>query len=155
MWKEQKLVYVMSTNTHPRHTATVQWKDRNGTVNTVVCPQNVVHYNQFMGGVDHADQLRNYYRVRCRSRKFYRYLFCFVFDCAVVNTFIVWKHYQPIASFPGLRRKREAWYTLHGCLCACVKNSHIFPVYHIVNARSEYSGERIRRSQTCVNKFAG
>ena len=25
-----------------------------------------------------------------------------------------------LASFPGLRRKREAWYTLHWCLCACV-----------------------------------
>ena len=53
-----------------------------------------------------------------------------------------------LASFPGLRRKREAWYTLHRCLCACVKNNRIFPVYHIVNARGEYSRERIRRSQT-------
>ena len=53
-----------------------------------------------------------------------------------------------LASFPGLRRKREAWYTLHGCLCACAKNNRIFSVYHIVNARSEYSGERIRRVKT-------
>ena len=36
--------------------------------------------------------------------------------------------------------------TLHGCLCACVKNNRIFPLYHIINARGEYSGERIRRS---------
>ena len=25
---------------------------------------------------------------------------------------------RKLASSPGLRRKREAWYTLHGCLCA-------------------------------------
>ena len=86
VWKDCKLVYVMSTNSDPQEDASVQWKDRDGTSHLVPCPQNVVVYNKFMGGVDRADQLRHYYRVRCKTRKFYRYIFWFVFDSAVVNS---------------------------------------------------------------------
>ena len=86
----------MSTNSDPTTPATVQRKEKDGTTHTVSCPRNVVAYNKYMGGVDHADQLRNYYHVRCKSRKFYRYLFWFAFDCAVVNAFILWKNYQPL-----------------------------------------------------------
>ena len=35
--------------------------------------------------------------------------------------------WDSLALFPGLRRKREAWYTLHGCLCACAKKPVYFP----------------------------
>ena len=51
-----------------------------------------------MGNVDRADQLQNYYRVRSKSRKFNKYLFCFSFDSAVVNAFILWKNYQPMVN---------------------------------------------------------
>ena len=33
---------------------------------------NVNLYNRFMGGVDMADQLRGYYHVRMKCRKFYK-----------------------------------------------------------------------------------
>ena len=90
-------MYIMSTNSDPQTPTTVQRKERDGSSQTVSCPRSVVDYNQYMGGVDHADQLRNYYHVRTKSKKFYKYLFWFVFDCAVVNAFIIWKHYQPLA----------------------------------------------------------
>ena len=85
-------MYVMSTNSDPTTPTSVQRKEKDGTRNTI----NVVAYNKYMGGVDHADQLRNYYHVRSKSRKFYKYLFWFVFDCAVVNAYILWKHYKPL-----------------------------------------------------------
>ena len=97
VWRDRRLVYVMSTNSDPRTPTTVQRKERDGSSQTVSCPRSIVDYNKYMGGVDHADQLRNYYHVRTKSRKFYKYLFWFVFDCAVVNAFIIWKHYQPLA----------------------------------------------------------
>ena len=84
VWKDSKLVYVMSTNSDPATDATVQRKERDGTSISVSCPTNVVAYNKFMGGVDHADQLRNYYRVRYKTRKFYCYIFWYIFDSAVV-----------------------------------------------------------------------
>ena len=89
VWRDLNLLYVMSTNSDPRIAATVQRKNRDGTSQTVACPPNIVQYNKFMGGVDHADQPRNYYRVKCKTRKFYQYIFWFVFDCAVVKAFIL------------------------------------------------------------------
>lgn len=44
-----------------------------------------------MGGVDRNDQLREYYHVRLKSRKYYKYLFWMVFDIAVTNTYILSK----------------------------------------------------------------
>ena len=98
VWRDRRLVYVMSTNSDPRTAATVQRKDRDGTSHTVPSPKSVVDYNKFMGGVDHADQLCNYYNVRTKSRKFYRYLVWFSFDCCMVNAFILWKQYQPLTN---------------------------------------------------------
>ena len=66
VWRDRRLVYVMSTNSDPRTAATVQRKDRDGTSHTVPCPKNVVDYNKFMGGVD---QLRNYYNMRTKSKR--------------------------------------------------------------------------------------
>ena len=51
---------------------------------------------QIHGGVDRCDQLRGYYRLRTKSKKFYRYVFWFLFDCCIVNAFTLVKHYCPI-----------------------------------------------------------
>lgn len=96
VWRDRRLVYVMSTNSDPTTLGSVQRKERDGTRSSISCPSNVVAYNKYMGGVDHADQLRSYHHVRCKSRKFYKYLFWFAFDCAVVNSFILWKNYRPM-----------------------------------------------------------
>ena len=95
VWRDRRLVYVMSTNSDPTTPTSVQRKERDGTATTITCPTNVVAYNKYMGGVDHADQLRNYHHIRCKSRKFYKYLFWFAFDSAVVNAYILWKNYKP------------------------------------------------------------
>ena len=44
-----------------------------------------------MGGVDHNDQLRQYNHVRLKSRKYYKYIFWFLFDVTVLNAFIISK----------------------------------------------------------------
>ncbi len=60
--------------------------------------ENIVLYNKKMGGVDRGDQLRGYYSCRTKSRKFYKYLFYFVFDVAVTNAYILHKHFTSIAT---------------------------------------------------------
>ncbi len=97
-WRDRKLVYIMSTNCQPEGDATVRRKNRDGTTQTVACPPSVVAYNQFMGGVDKSDQIRGYHRVRCKSRKFYRYIFWFLFDSCSVNAFILFKNFQPLTN---------------------------------------------------------
>ena len=95
VWRDRKLVYVMSTNSNPKGDTTVQRRERDGTAQQVPCPPSVVVYNKFMGGVDKADQLRKYYRVRCKTRKFYRYVFWFLFDSCIVNAFVLMKNFRP------------------------------------------------------------
>ena len=46
-------------------------------------------YTKSMGGVDQADQLRSSYIVSQQSRKWYRYIFWFVFDVAACNMYIL------------------------------------------------------------------
>lgn len=63
---------------------------------------NIIDYNQYMGGVDHNDQIRQYYSVRLKSRKFYKYIFWFLFDVTIVNTYIL-SHYIPTTSKTNLK----------------------------------------------------
>lgn len=54
-----------------------------------------------MAGVDRADQLRGYYKFRSKSRKFYKYIFWFLFDCCIVNTFVLMRNFLPTADSTG------------------------------------------------------
>ena len=42
-----------------------------------------------MAGVDKGDQLRQYYRVRTKCTKYYKYIFSFIFDVSITNAFIL------------------------------------------------------------------
>ena len=95
-WQDKKQVTVMSTNCQPTGSTTVMRRQKDGQRATVPCPPSVVAYNQHMGGVDKSDQLRGYYRVRVKSRKCYKYIFWFLLECSVVNSFTLVKHYSPI-----------------------------------------------------------
>ena len=53
------------------------------------CPQAIVDYNKHMGGVDVGDQYRGYCQVRTKSRKFYRYIFWFLFEICILNSYIL------------------------------------------------------------------
>ena len=46
-------------------------------------------YNKAMGGVDHADQLRECYSVGCASHKWYRYIFWYLINTSICNAFIL------------------------------------------------------------------
>ena len=91
-WKD-KVVTVMSTNTQPSATGTVLRRQRDGSRIPVPCPESIIDYNRYMGGVDRGDQLRGYYNCRMKSRKFYKYIFYFLFDVSITDAFILYKNY--------------------------------------------------------------
>ena len=95
VWQDRKAVTVMSTTTQPQASGTVLRRQRDGSRIPVPCPESVVQYNTYMGGVDRGDQLRGYYSCRTKSRKFYKYIFYFLFDVAVTNSYILYKNYSP------------------------------------------------------------
>ena len=99
MWQDTKTVSVLSTNCQPNAETTVSRRQKNGSRVDVQCPESIRLYNQFMSGVDENDQLRGYYAVRTKSTKCYKYIFWFLFDVAIVNSFILYKR------VPAVRKK--------------------------------------------------
>ena len=85
-WQENKTVSVAATNGDPTMSVQVLRKKKDGTQTTVHCLQSISLYNKFIEGVDHNGQLRGYYHVRLKCRKYYKYVFWFLFDAAVINS---------------------------------------------------------------------
>ncbi len=90
-WLDNKQVLCMSTNTQPDAHGTVLRRKRDGTRVSVPCPDSIVQYNKYMGGVDRGDQLRGYYRCQIKTRKFYKYIFFFLVDVAITNSFVLYR----------------------------------------------------------------
>ena len=94
----------MSTTSQPSAVGTVLRKHEDGSRVPVPCPQAIISYNEFMGGVDRGDQLRGYYSCRTKSRKFYKYIFYFLLDVAITNAFVLYKDY---AGSPRVKTIRD------------------------------------------------
>ena len=71
VWQDKRLVTSLSTAHNPDQIEVVKRKKVDGSIVHVDCP---VDY-KYMGGVDKGDQLRQYYYVRVKSRKSYKYIF--------------------------------------------------------------------------------
>ena len=98
LWQDNKPVVVVSSNCDPSATTTVQRRQKDGTQVAIPCPESVYLYNRHMGGVDLNDQLRGYYHVRLKGRKFYKYIFWFLFDVAITNSYILCKHHSNLTT---------------------------------------------------------
>ena len=92
LWKDTKVVMMASTNAQPNKIEKVKRKLKTGERKEVDCPNSVSLYNKYMGGVDRNDQTRNYYHVRTKCRKSYKYFFWFLFDVAISNAYILSKY---------------------------------------------------------------
>ena len=76
LWKDCKLVGFVETFCGDTDQTTVTHKLGDGSRIMVNCPTSVKLYNQYMGGVDLADQLRNTYTCSHKSaHKWYMRLF--------------------------------------------------------------------------------
>ena len=94
---------LMSTNRQPNDAGHVLRRQLDGTRIPVPCPESIISYNKYMGGVDRGDQLRGYYSCRTKSRKFYKY---FLLDVAITNAFIFMKHYSSSSTFANIKSFR-------------------------------------------------
>lgn len=87
-WKDTKTV-LLASNYHGNELTTVARRDKSGVQHEVSCPTVVKDYNTYMGGVDHADQLRAAYGLDRRSKKWWHRLFWGMIEICFVNSFIV------------------------------------------------------------------
>ena len=93
-WKDNKVVNVVSTLASANDTTTVNRTQKDGSRLSVPCPRSVALYNEFMGGVDHGDQIRGSYHIRLKCMKNYKYIFGFLFDVAITNSYILQSHFD-------------------------------------------------------------
>jgi len=91
VWKDKKNVFYLSTNADPTGNATVLRRQRTGKRREVVSPMSVSLYQQHMNGVDRADQLRESYPAGRKSLKWWRYIFWYLLNTAVVNAMVCQK----------------------------------------------------------------
>ena len=96
----------MGTNTQPSATGTVKRKQKDGTRIAVPCPEVVMSYNHNMGAVDRGDQLRGYYHCRTKSRKYYKYIYHFLFEVGTTNGYILYKNFHPSPMYKTLKQFR-------------------------------------------------
>ena len=87
VWMDNKAVTMLSTVAQADVTHIAHRKQKDGTRAPVQCTDAVMLYNKYMSGVDKGDQLRQYYRVRMRCYKNYKYIFWFLFDVAITNSY--------------------------------------------------------------------
>lgn len=93
LWMDKKVVRALSTNFQPNDTGNVTRKLYDGSTISVLCPDAIIQYNRYMRGVDRNDQLRQYYHVRLRGRKYYKYIFWFLLDVSITNAYILFSNY--------------------------------------------------------------
>jgi hypothetical protein len=95
VWLDTKPVTVMATNCQAGETCTVKRKTTDGSKTDVRCPTTITAYTQCMHGVDYNDQMRQYYAVPTKCRKYYKYIFWFLFELASTNSYILMKQFTP------------------------------------------------------------
>ena len=93
LWQDSKPVVAVATNSDPLIIKSVNRKTKDGSKISVTCPQAIDLYNKYMGGVDRNDQIRGYYQVRLKGRKFYKYIFWFLFDVAISNSYFLSRYH--------------------------------------------------------------
>ena len=94
LWKDNRVVTVLSSNSQPNEEDVVQRWQRDGSKVDVRCPAALAKYQQFMGGVDRNGQLRQYYMVPTKCHKFYKYIFWFLFEASITNSYILHSNYS-------------------------------------------------------------
>ena len=96
-WTDKRQVNIISTNCNPLMVS-VQRRTKDGIVQLEI-PNCVNEYNSFMFGVDLGDQHRSYYPVGRPSKKWWRYLFWYLIQVSIINSYILMKMVNPNSPF--------------------------------------------------------
>ena len=93
-WHDKRDISFLSTNVLPSEPSRLVARKKNGRNIQIEKPRVADVYTADMGGVDRADQLRSFYFAGYSSRKWYRYIFWFLFNLSVCNSFILESIYR-------------------------------------------------------------
>lgn len=94
LWKDKNLVAMLSTLYADNSTQTVRRLHKKNAVEEVKKPTIVCKYNKSMGGVDIADQFISSYSFTRKSIKWWRKVFFWLLETALVNSFLLYNANQ-------------------------------------------------------------
>lgn len=91
-WYDNKVVNLLSAfvGSEPTSTKTRYFR-KDKQYKDVTSPQCVDVYNRHMGGVDLLDSLLGLYRIKIRSRQWYKKIFFHLVDMCAVNAWLLWR----------------------------------------------------------------
>ena len=93
-WHDKRDISFLSSNVLPSEPSRLVPRKKNGRNIQIEKPRVADVYTADMGGVDRADQLQSFYFAGYSSRKWYRYIFWFLFNLSVCNSFILESIYR-------------------------------------------------------------
>lgn len=90
-WLDNKPVYIVGSSlpTSVHEVTEVKRQKEAGDQQLVQCPYIITMYNKHMGGVNKNDQLKSYYSIICRSKKWWPRIFFELVDRCVVNSYLL------------------------------------------------------------------
>ena len=88
-WHDKRDVAFLSINVSPDEPSRPVPRIHNRQNVNIEKPRVSDVYTAHMGGVDRADQLRSFYCSGWQSKKWYRYIFWFLFNVSVCNAFVL------------------------------------------------------------------
>jgi len=101
-WMDSSAVQLASTHVAVQPMSTIQrWDRLQRKYVDVSCPAIVKEYNEHMGGVDLFDMLMSLYKLDHKSCKWYRRIFLWVLNVAVVNGWLLYRRHAQQKSVPG------------------------------------------------------
>lgn len=97
-WMDNKAVYTLSTIHTPygengKYPQTTR-KLKDGTLLQLSCLPQLVDYQKYMAGVDHADQILASYSMMRKSYKWWRKLFWYYLEICVIDALIVHNQFR-------------------------------------------------------------
>lgn len=87
-WMDTQLVNILTTAHNPKSVSTVKRTQKDGSKKDITIPTAIAEYTVNMGGVDHFDHFRASYPIGRKSRRNWLRLFYFMFDAAIINSYI-------------------------------------------------------------------
>ncbi|CAK1580896.1 unnamed protein product [Parnassius mnemosyne] len=88
-WFDKRTVTMITTRNHPKM---INITNRRGQLKRK--PAEVVTYNEFMSGIDRADQMVSYYSSPRKCLRWYKKVFFHLLDLAVWNSYFLYRKYK-------------------------------------------------------------
>jgi Transposase IS4/DDE_Tnp_1-like zinc-ribbon len=96
VWKDRRLVYLLTTHISPANTTTVERRSEDGSMVQRSVPTAVADYNKHKSGVDTIDQLHANYSIGRKSKKWWPRLVWWLIDMCIINAYSLYQQKRQV-----------------------------------------------------------